>query len=64
MRCAALNRDVIHNAQNLLGQFVLLMSVAETQNGAFIGQPTKLLKLCKLTAQRYVKEGLFHSWIR
>jgi hypothetical protein len=48
----------------LLGQFVLFQSVAKTQEGALIWQAVKLLKLCKLTLQRRVKEGFIPSRIR
>jgi hypothetical protein len=35
----------------------------KTQDGAFIGQTAKFLKLRKLPVQRSVKEGFFHARI-
>jgi hypothetical protein len=56
-------RFFIHDAKNLLRQFVLLQPVAETRNIALVGKSPKLFKLRNLPVKQHVKEGLIHGWI-
>ncbi len=58
-----LNQQLIDDCQALLGKLVFFQAVAESQNGLFIGQPSKYIQLGKLTIARRIEEGLFHGQV-
>ena len=55
-----LGEKVVDGRQYLIGQFVLFQPMAESQDGALVGQASMCIELRKLPLQRGVKEGLFH----
>lgn len=59
---AARHQAGVDGGQNLRCQLVLLQQVTKAQDGALIGQAgDACIKSSKLTVQRHVVQGLFHS---
>jgi hypothetical protein len=61
---AALLQQLIDGAQYVVGQLVLLQSVAKPQDGALTGQSAKGAQLGEFAVQRCVEEGFFHGRVR
>ena len=61
---AALAMNAVDNTKHLRVYVVILQSVAEPEDGEFIGQPGKFGQQRKLSVRGHIQEGFCHSRIR